>query len=48
MLRPYRLCRNLLLSLCLALASGYKDPLYFSRQFRKRTGQAPRAYRSGL
>ena len=29
-----------------ACASGYDDPLYFSRQFRKRTGMAPRVFRT--
>ncbi len=28
-----------------AYAAGYKDPLYFSRQFRKQTGKAPKQMR---
>lgn len=31
-----------------AASSGYPDPLYFSRQFRKYTGQTPTEYRHAL
>ena len=30
-----------------AQATGYDDPLYFSKQFRRHAGMSPREYRAG-